>query len=417
MHAQVLGWPPLHYVGAQTAVVLAALDLPLTIAFDLLRHPEAWLRAGRFAEAVKRYPAEAAQAVQFFTEEYIPASQANRRRLLNPYFDKLFVFNLDPHLQAMFGATKSGIDWEEVERKKQTVLIDCRGETNAELKRFKLLWILSVIFEFIKLRGRRNTPFGLIIDEFSALCAHLPTGDNPLVGLLEEFLNIYQRNHRIYFTCSYQSVFQVPEQLRHSLLGLGNLVVGRPPTMVEARLLADLLFDRDPNRVQHYHRTWASDYFRHSGRTTHYVIDQEPVYMRLDSQLELHAQKLYHQGLFEFMLRPSLQEGAVAAAAIPISIGRVLQDPVTGEYSFPDQAIVTKFRSLLAQHCGVPIQTLLAEHDALFPTDTQQELPRPKQPGTPSRQRTPDVQPSAAAAPSAHPPLPPRRHRLTPRKE
>jgi hypothetical protein len=134
-HAQVQGWPPLHYIGAQTAIVLAALDMPLTIAFDLLRHPEAWQRSGRFAEAIHRYP-EATPAVAFFLEEYIPAGQANRRRLLNPYFDKLFVFNLDPNLMAMFGASKPGIDWEEVERKKQTVLIDCRGETNAELKRF-----------------------------------------------------------------------------------------------------------------------------------------------------------------------------------------------------------------------------------------------------------------------------------------
>jgi hypothetical protein len=158
MQAQVYGWPPLHYVGSMTAVILAALDLPLTIAFDLLRNPEQWRSAGRFAEAVKRYPAEAGPAAAFFLDEYIPAGQANRRRLLNPYFDKLFVFQLDPQLRAMFGASKPGIDWEEVEREKQTVLIDFRDETNAELKRFKLLWILSVIFEYIRLRGRRPYP-------------------------------------------------------------------------------------------------------------------------------------------------------------------------------------------------------------------------------------------------------------------
>jgi hypothetical protein len=63
MHAQVQGWPPLHYIGSQTAIVLAALDYPLTLALDLPRNPEAWL--GRFAEAVRRYP-EAEPAVQFF---------------------------------------------------------------------------------------------------------------------------------------------------------------------------------------------------------------------------------------------------------------------------------------------------------------------------------------------------------------
>jgi hypothetical protein len=166
MHAQVQGWPPLHYIGSQTAIVLAALDYPLTLALDLLRHPEAWRNAGRFAEAVKRYP-EAAPAVQFFLEEYIPAGQANRRRLLNPYFDKVFVFNLDDNLRAMFGATKPGIDFDEVERKGQTVLIDFRSEIDPQLKLFKLLWIFSTIFEYVRLRGRKDTPLGLIIDELA----------------------------------------------------------------------------------------------------------------------------------------------------------------------------------------------------------------------------------------------------------
>jgi hypothetical protein len=32
LHAQVQGWPRLHYVGSQTAIVLAALNYPLTLA-------------------------------------------------------------------------------------------------------------------------------------------------------------------------------------------------------------------------------------------------------------------------------------------------------------------------------------------------------------------------------------------------
>jgi hypothetical protein len=366
MHAQVQGWPPLHYIGAQTAVILAALDEPLTIAFDLLRNPEQWRSAGRFAEAVKRYPAEAGPAAAFFLDEYIPAGQANRRRLLNPYFDRLFLFQLDPQLRAMFGASTPGIDWEEVEREKQTVLIDFRDEMNQELKRFKLLWILSVIFGYIKLRGRRNYPLGLICDEFSSICSHMPGGSTPLGDLMSELITIYQRNHHVYFTCSYQSVATIPESLRYVLLRLGNLVVGKPPTMTEARLMADLIFARDPYRVQHYKNTWGSDYSRSTGRTGHYVIDQEPVYLPLESQLELNALRLYHQRLFEFMLRPAVGEGDVAAEAFPINIAHLARDRKTGEFSFPDQAIVPAFRTLLAAQSGVPMQTLLAEQDALL---------------------------------------------------
>ena len=388
MQAQVYGWPPLHYVASMTAVILAALDLPLTIAFDLLRNPEQWRSAGRFAEAVKRYPAEAGPAAAFFLDEYIPAGQANRRRLLNPYFDKLFVFQLDPQLRAMFGASKPGIDWEEVEREKQTVLIDFRDETNAELKRFKLLWILSVIFEYIKLRGRRNEPLGLICDEFSVLCSHMPGGSTPLVDLLSEFITVYQRNHHIYFTRSYQSVSQIPESLQDVLLGLGNLVVGKPPTMREARLMADLIFARDPYRVQHYRNTWASDYYRYAGITSHFIIDQEPVYLGLDAQLELNAQMLYHQRLFEFMLRPSVGEGDVAQEAFPINIAHLARDTETGKFSFPDQAIVPAFRTLLAAQSGVPMKILLAEQDALLPsTAARTPVHQPPQRQTDSRIR------------------------------
>jgi hypothetical protein len=205
LHAQVQGWPPLHYISCQTAIVVAALDYPLTLAVDLLRHPEEWLRTGKFAEAIRRHPT-CAPAVSFFTDEYIPMGQANRRRLLNPYFDKLFVFNLDPNLRAMFGAKLPGIDFDEVERNGLTVLIDFRQETDPQLKRFKLLWIFSAIYEYIRLRGRKAQPLGLIIDELSSLSQHVAEGDNPLVGLLDEFLNVYIRNHHIVFTYALQSL-------------------------------------------------------------------------------------------------------------------------------------------------------------------------------------------------------------------
>jgi hypothetical protein len=60
--AQVLGWPPLHDIGLHTGMVLAALDLQITSAQELLRRPEQWEKAGKFAEAEKRNPEAAAVA-------------------------------------------------------------------------------------------------------------------------------------------------------------------------------------------------------------------------------------------------------------------------------------------------------------------------------------------------------------------
>ena len=421
-HAQVQGWPPLHYIGSQTAIVLAALDYLLTLALDLLRHPEAWRNAGRFADAVRRYP-EAAPAVQFFLEEYIPAGQANRRRLLNPYFDKVFVFNLDNNLRAMFGAVTPGIDFDEEEQKGHTVLIDCRHETDPQLKRFKLHWIFNTIFEYIRLRGRKNTPLGLIIDEMAILCQHVSEGQNPLADLLDEFINIYMRNHHIYFTCCHQSIYQVDEKLRNTLFSLGTYLFGRSATIKEARELGELLWRNDPFRVQQYHKTWgkfdpppypyslrSSGYDRNLWlrypNYPYFVLDTEAEYMNIENQREEAANRLVELGLFEFFLRPTLAEGAVSSDVYKVNIAGSVADKTTGELSFPDQAVLSQIRSLLEASAGMPIKTLLAEQDALLPT--AQEVPRPQPPGP----APVSLQPSADGASTPHLPLPPRRQRI-----
>src|ERR687896_846234 len=381
LHAQVQGWPPLHYVGSQTAIVLAALDHPLTFAQDLLRHPEVWEREGRFAEAVRRFP-EASPAVAFFREEYIPAGEANRRRLLNPYFDKIFTYSLDPNLRAMFGATTPGIDWEEVERKGQTVLLDFRAEINPDLRRFKLLWVFSSLYEYIRLRGRRQHPLGLIIDEFASLCHKLPGGENPMAELLDDFINQYMRNHHIWLTIAHQSLYQLDEQLRYTLLSLGTYAFSRVATMPEARLLADVLYKTDIYLVKHWRKIWMGGGSLHGRPLDPYVVDYEPEFMPLQEQQERFAQAINEQKLFEFLLRPGLREGEVSQEVIPISIADAMVDPETGEQQFPDLAAVAKFRALLPPAAGIPIKRLLAEQDARLARLPRHQPPQRRQAST-----------------------------------
>jgi hypothetical protein len=202
--------------------------------------------------------------------------------------------------------------------------------------------------------------------------------------------------------------------------------------------LGDLLWKNDPFRVKHSRTVWgkvnpptfapgSAHYFEQSFDSSkwqspdfpYYVLDTEPEFMNLDDQREEAANRLTDLGLFEFMLRPSLREGEVSSEVYKVNIAGIVTDKATGAYSFPDQAVVAGIRSLLETTSGMPIQRLLAEQDALIPKDTQQELPRPKTPGTAasSRQRTSDVQPSTDKAAPAHPPLPPRRHRIPTRPE
>jgi hypothetical protein len=178
LRAEVQGFPPLHYIAVHTHILLAALGVPITRAEDLLRQPETWQRTGIFAEAVRRYP-EAAPSVAFFQDEYIPARPADRRRLLNPYFEKIFTYNLDVNLRCQFGAANPGIDWEEVEAEGQTILLDFRDELDPEMRRFKLLWVFFSLFEYIKRRGRREQPLSICFDEFQAMAYKVTYGTNP----------------------------------------------------------------------------------------------------------------------------------------------------------------------------------------------------------------------------------------------
>jgi hypothetical protein len=246
--AQVLGWPPLHDLGTHTGMVLAALDLQITQAQDLLRRPEEW--AGRFAEAESRHP-EAAAAVAYFRDEYIPMPLTERRRLTNPFFEKIFTFNLDAQLKAMFGSPKPGINWDEVSAKNQTVLLDFRN-VRGENRRFKLLWVFAFLYEWIKARGRRVQPFGLIIDEFVALTQRVLASDNPLAVELDEFIQQYMRSSQIWLTIGLQSPHQLDDQLRQTVLCLGTYLFGQAATMAGARILADALYLRDPYRVKYW---------------------------------------------------------------------------------------------------------------------------------------------------------------------
>src|SRR5918999_3172895 len=246
--AQVLGWPPLHRIGVYSGMILPALGYQITEAENLLRHPEQW--NSRFTEAERRYP-EVQPAVAFFRDGYIPMRQQERSRLTTPFLDKIFTFPLDPSLRAMFGASKPGINWDDVVQKKQTVLLDFRREQDEEMRRFKMLWAFSYLYEWIKTRGRQDDkPFGVIIDEFAHMTQKVASGNNLLAQELDEFINVYMRQHTIWFSCAHQELYQIDEQLQNTLLILGTYIIGGTSSMESARELADALYFRNPNWVK-----------------------------------------------------------------------------------------------------------------------------------------------------------------------
>jgi hypothetical protein len=242
--AQVLGWPPLHRIGVYCGMALAAVGCQITEAERLLAQPEAFLP--RLIHAQTQHP-ELAEVIAFFRDEYIPMREGDRARLTTPFRDKIFTFSLDPTLRAMFGAKEPGITWDDVVQKKQTVLLDFRHEQDEEMRRFKMLWAFDYLYSWIKTRGRSDdNPFGVIIDEFAHMTQQITDGANPLAKELDEFINVYMRQHTIWFTAAHQELYQIDEQLRNTMLSLGTYILGGTSSMAAARGLADALFSGIP---------------------------------------------------------------------------------------------------------------------------------------------------------------------------
>jgi hypothetical protein len=174
--------------------------------------------------------------------------------LTNPFFEKLFPIALDRRLRALFGANQPGINFDVVERKKQTVLLDFRQVRDTDMRRFQPLWVFSCLYEWIKTRGRSMTPFGLILDEFPQMTLKVSAGENPVATDFDTLIHAYMRSAQIWLTIGLQSPLQLDDQLRHTVLSLGTYLIGQAPTMEAARILADALYLRNPYWVKHYRK-------------------------------------------------------------------------------------------------------------------------------------------------------------------
>jgi hypothetical protein len=221
-------------------------------------------------------------------------------------------------------------------------------------------------------------------------------GTNPLAELLDEFIQQYLRGQNIWLTVAHQSINQIDEQVRNSLLSLGTYMFGRAATMSEARLLADVLFKRDPLLVKHWRKVWGNEPIlgfggRISG-STQVVIDFEPEFMPLEEQQEIAARRIAEQGLFEFLLRPAIREGEVSQSVIPITIANLDRDAETGEYQFPNAERVALLRRALESQAGIPASVILKELDAPLPIQrTAQDHRHPRLQEQQSPQRDADT--------------------------
>jgi hypothetical protein len=363
-------WPSTRRLGVHAGTVLAALQFQVTELEDLLFHTVEWEKAGRFQDAITRNP-DAIPAVSYFRNSYVPLSRSDKTRLISTLQDHVFKFTSDKNLRAVFAAPAPGVTLERVAAKWQKVFLDFSGISNPHTKRFALLWTFSTLYEFIKTRSRSDPPFGIIVDEFADLATKVENGTNPLATLLDEFIQQYMRNSNIWLTIAHQSVQQIDDQLRNTLLSLGTYLFAQPPTMEAARILADAVFLRDPYRVKYWRPVYGR--FLPRGSTD---IPEEPQFMPLEEQRELFAQQLRKLPAQQFLLRPAEREGVISTAVYPITIRGVDLDPVTNEYHYPDQTLLDTLYPKLAAKDGIPIQDILKEQETRLTQGISQNPPQ-----------------------------------------
>jgi hypothetical protein len=361
--AQYFGWPPLHRFGLNAGIICASLGRQVTDIENLISHPEQWL--SRFAEAEARYP-EAKAACDFFRNEYLQMRPANRERLTNAFRDKIVQFSADPLLSIQFGAKIPGIDWEEVDAEGLTLILDFSRKTNTELRRFKMLWLFDYFFSWLKTRGRRSYPMSLLFDEFASMTHKEFSGENPFAVEMAEFIQEYLRNSNIWLTVAHQSIEQLDDQLRSTVFSLGTYLFGRAP-VPEARILAEVLFKRDPYLVKHWRKVWMNGGSLRGLPLEPFVVDYEPEFMSLEDQLETAANLIAELGSFRFLCRPALREDEVSQSVIPITIEHLDRDEETGGYHFPNPQRIWEVCSLLAAQSGIPVASMLKEVESALP--------------------------------------------------
>jgi hypothetical protein len=91
-------WPRARRVASNAGAVLPALGFQLTEVEDLLFNTLAWEKSGRFDKAITRCP-EAAPAVSYFREEYLPLRRSEKLQLTGTFLDHVYRFSRHPSLR------------------------------------------------------------------------------------------------------------------------------------------------------------------------------------------------------------------------------------------------------------------------------------------------------------------------------
>ncbi len=354
--APVQGLNALAPLASAAGLVLPALGLGITEAASLISEPGRW--QPRLARLAGERPQLAAPIGELLA---LYALSPREREVRTATFKaKLGLFRFSENFQAIFGADRMGLSWPDAVKYRQAILLDFRDIHSAPLKKFSLLWVYASLLTFIKQRGHgRHTPISLIIDELSFLVGSAAVNTDLLAADLDELINRISRSHAVWLTLAGQELFQLPEQLRQTVLSTGTVLFGQTSDYQTAEELARRYYTYDPYKVKKYEAVHGvvepvgSRYL--SSPAVHGIVDWRTTEFSPWEQNYLHSRHFLTLPAFHFLLGRSRREGQLPTHLEPISTAKL--DP--GQ--FPDTRHVECLRSQLMVRDGVVEQVVLAQ--------------------------------------------------------
>lgn len=355
--APILGWNSLYECSIYAGQIASALGRQIDFVADLIAHPKNY--KVELKQALSQHP-ELQPAVEYFRELMDPTSGELRNRRTGSFVNKLIPFLSDPTMQAAFAAAERRVDWEEVVRHGQTVLIDFRHEVDPDRRRFKLLYWFRDFIDYVKQRGMsgRGEEIMFVIDEVTQLLGQKTmSGQSVMAEDLEELVAVLGRNMGVNVVIAHQNLSQVELRVMNVLMQMGTQIVGVISNPDDALLLARQLVPYDPYLVKKQEPVWMSlsrpGLFGSVSEPT--IIDYTTTEFTPDEQQIMGASRFQRLGRFRFLVRPALSEGNITGKLKAVSIANL-------DYNqYPDAQVLTDVRSFLRQKWGIPMETLLAE--------------------------------------------------------
>ncbi len=353
--APVQGRNAVQHIGETIGVILGALGCQITEADSLLLNPKLWLP--QIQQVAEKSP-EVLRA--FETLVSFPKNIVS-------FIAKTDIFRFDPAMRAMFGAGRPGIDWHHVIEGRKAVLFDFRHIHNIERRRFTMAWVHHYFQEFIRHRGPgyQHVPVSLIIDEFAALPPINLRGAELFATEFRNFVDQRMRNHRIWLTVAHQELYQLPDGLQRTLLGLGNQMQGTTTDPDAALRLARQFCDFNPYQLKKVETVYGSM----DGLPI--AIDERTIEFTLDEQEYMYGKQFRQLGRFQFLVKIASGEGDPRGTLQWFSL------PAPAPHTYPSDRQLEDVRRELMQRHGRPIKEVLAEIEARLAAVLSQQRQQP----------------------------------------